>query len=157
MDQAQFLALITEHQGIILKICRVYRNSKEDREDLFQEIVFQLWKSAPSFEGRAKFSTWMYRIALSTAIASYRKKKPDILYTPMLPHAQEEQQDPGEQRERLFGALTKLNDADKALITLYLEDLSYQEIAAITGLTENNVGVKLNRIKNKIQQLLNIK
>jgi RNA polymerase sigma factor (sigma-70 family) len=86
-----------------------------------------------------------------------RKKKPDIHYTPMLPDAQEEQQDSGEQRERLFDALTKLNDADKALITLYLEDLSYQEISAITGVTENNVGVRLNRIKNKIQQLLNIK
>ena len=69
MDQSQFLALIAEHQGIIIKICRLYRNSKEDQEDLFQEIVFQLWKSAPSFEGRSKFSTWMYRIALSTAIA----------------------------------------------------------------------------------------
>lgn len=157
MDQAQFLALIGEHQGIIQKICRLYRNSTEDREDLFQEIVFQLWKSAPSFEGRARFSTWMYRIALSTAIAHYRKKKPPILYTPILPHAPDEQQEPDERRERLFDALSKLNDADKALITLYLEDLSYQEIATITGMTENNVGVKLNRIKNKIQQLLNNK
>ncbi|OQP52495.1 RNA polymerase sigma factor [Niastella populi] len=157
MDQSQFLALIAEHQGIILKICRIYRNTKEDRDDLFQEIVFQLWKSAPSFEGRAKFSTWMYRIALSTAIATYRKKKPAIHYTAVLPYAQEEQVDNGEQRERLYEALARLNDADKALITLYLEDLSYQEIAAITGLSENNVGVKLNRIKNKIQQLLNIK
>ena len=157
MDQSQFLALIGEHQGIIHKICRVYRDSKEDREDLFQEIVFQLWKSAPTFEGRAKFSTWMYRIALSTAIANYRKKKPNILYTPILPNPKEEQQETDEQRERLFDALTKLKDADKALITLYLEDLSYQEIALITGITETNVGVKLNRIKNKIQQLLNIR
>ena len=157
MDQAQFIALIDEHQGIIHKICRLYRNSKEDREDLFQEIVFQLWKSVPAFEGRAKFSTWMYRIALSTAIANYRKKTPNIAYTLTLPNAQEEPKEPEEQRERLFNALSKLNDADKALITLYLEDLSYQEIAAITGITENNVGVKLNRIKNKIQQLLNIR
>jgi RNA polymerase sigma factor (sigma-70 family) len=157
MDQSQFLALIGEQQGIIHKICRVYRDSKEDREDLFQEIVFQLWKSAPTFEGRAKFSTWMYRIALSTAIANYRKKKPNILYTPILPNPKEEQQETDEQRERLFDALTKLKDADKALITLYLEDLSYQEIALITGITETNVGVKLNRIKNKIQQLLNIR
>ena len=157
MDQAQFLALIGEHQGIIHKICRLYRDTKEDREDLFQEIVFQLWKSASTFENRARFSTWMYRIALSTAIANFRKKKPDILYTPVLPNAQEEQQEPGEQRERMFDALARLNDADKALIMLYLEDLSYQEIAAITGMTETNVGVKLNRIKNKIQQLLNLK
>jgi RNA polymerase sigma-70 factor (ECF subfamily) len=157
MDQAQFLALTAEHQGIIHKICRLYRDTKEDREDLFQEIVFQLWKSAPTFDNRARFSTWMYRIALSTAIANFRKKKPDILYTPVLPNAQEEQQEPGEQRERMFGALARLNDADKALIMLYLEDLSYREIAAITGMTETNIGVKLNRIKNKIQQLLNLK
>lgn len=157
MDQAEFIALIDKHQGIIHKICRVYRNSKEDREDLFQEIVFQLWKSAPSFEGKSQFSTWMYRVGLSTAMASYRKKKPEILYAPSLPNTQTEQPETDEQRERLFAALAQLNDSDKALITLYLEGLSYREIAAITGITETNVGVKLSRIKTKIQQLLNIK
>lgn len=157
MDQAEFIALIDKHQGIIHKICRVYRNSKEDREDLFQEIVFQLWKSAPSFEGKSQFSTWMYRVALSTAMASYRKKKPEILYAPSLPNIQTEQPETDEQRERLFAALAQLNDSDKALITLYLEGLSYREIAAITGITETNVGVKLSRIRTKIQQLLNIK
>jgi RNA polymerase sigma factor (sigma-70 family) len=157
MEETHFLELLDQHQGIIHKICRLYRDSKEDREDLFQEIVFQLWRSAPTFEGRSKFSTWMYRIALSTAIASFRKKKPDILYTAVLPHVTESHPEPDEQRERLFAALTKLSDADKALITLYLEDLSYQEIADITGINETNVGVKLNRVKNKIQQLLNTK
>ena len=153
MDERQFLQLIDQHQGIIHKICRLYRDSREDREDLFQEIVYQLWKSAPSFEGKAKFSSWMYRVALSTAIATFRKKKPNILYTPALPE-QAAQQAPEEQREQLFEALKQLNDGDKALIALYLEDLSYREIAEITGITETNVGVKLNRIKNKIQQLL---
>jgi len=75
MDEHPFLVLIQEHQGIIHKICRLYRDSKEDREDLFQEITYQLWKSFPSFKGEAKVSTWMYRIALNTAIASFRKKK----------------------------------------------------------------------------------
>ena len=154
MDEVQFLQLIGQHQGIIHKICRLYRNSKEDREDLFQEIVFQLWKSVPSFGGKAKFSSWMYRVALSTAIATFRKKKPDIRYTPELPDQPEAQQEPGEQKEQLFEALKKLNDEDKALIALYMEDLSYQEIADITGITENNVCVKLNMVKNKIQQLL---
>ncbi|MGK6353453.1 RNA polymerase sigma factor [Parapedobacter sp. DT-150] len=154
MDETLFLRLIDEHQGIIHKICRLYRDSKEDREDLFQEIVFQLWKSIPSFKGTAKFSTWMYRIALSTAIAAFRKKRPDIRYTESLPDEQDVQQEPSEHRERLFEALKRLNDADKALITLYLEDLSYQEIAEISGISENNVGVKLNRIKNRIQELL---
>lgn len=156
MDEPQFLQLIDQHQGIIHKICRLYRDSREDREDLFQEIVFQLWKSAPTFEGKAKFSSWMYRVALSTAIAAFRKKKPDIRYTTALPDEQEAHE-PEEQREQMFEALKKLNDADKALITLYLEDLTYQEIGEITGITETNVGVKLNRIKKKIQQLLKIK
>ena len=154
MLEAEFLTLIDQHQGIIHKICRLYRDSKEDREDLFQEIVFQLWKSAPTYEGKAKFSSWMYRIALSTAIAVYRKKKPDIRYLPALPDEQDQQIQPDDQREQFFQALKKLNDADKALITLYLEDLSYQEIAEIIGISESNVGVRLNRKKTKIQQLL---
>lgn len=154
MDEPQFLHLIDTHQGIIHKICRLYRDTKEDREDLFQEIVFQLWKSLPSFHGKAAFSTWMYRIALSTAISTFRKKKPDISYTTSLPDNQHEPNEQNDRQERLFEALRKLNDADKVLITLYLEDLSYHEIAKISGISENNVGVKLNRIKQKIQQLL---
>jgi RNA polymerase sigma factor, sigma-70 family len=156
MDQEQFLHHISQHQGIIHKICRLYRHSKEDREDLFQEIVFQLWKSVPGFEGASRFSTWMYRVALSTAMAGFRKKQPDIFYTHELPHTHEEPE-PDDQRERLFNALAQLNDGDKALITLYLEGLTYREIADITGITQMHVGVKLNRVKTKIQQLLNIK
>jgi RNA polymerase sigma factor (sigma-70 family) len=156
MNETQFIQLINRHQGIIHKICRLYRDSPEDREDLFQEIVFQLWKSVSTFNNEATFSTWMYRVALSTAIVGFRKKKPQIIYTPVLPDNPETLQE-HEQTEQLFAALKKLNDDEKALITLYLEELSYKEIAAITGITENNVGVKLNRIKNKIQQLLKIK
>jgi RNA polymerase sigma factor (sigma-70 family) len=154
MEEAPFLQLIDQHQGIIHKICRLYRDSTEDREDLFQDIVYQLWKNAPAFEGRSKFSTWMYRVALSTAITAYRKKKPAIRYTETLPEKHEAAEEPDEQREQLFKALKQLDDGDKALITLYLEGLNYQEMAEITGLTDNNVGVKLNRIKKKIQQLL---
>jgi len=154
MDETQFLHLINTHQAILHKICRLYRDTPQDREDLFQEIVFQLWRSVPSFQGKAKFSSWMYRIALNTAILPFRKKRPDIRYTDRLPDSPEEPDEPDEQQEQLLHALKQLNDADKALITLYLEDLSYKEIAEITGITENNVGVKLNRIKNKIQQLL---
>ena len=156
MEEAPFLQLIDQHQGIIHKICRLYRDSPEDREDLFQDIVFQLWKNAPAFEGRSKFSTWMYRVALSAAISAYRKKKPAIRYTPTLPERSDTTSAPDEQRELLFNALKQLDDGDKALIALYLEGLSYQEIAVITGITENNVGVKLTRIKKKIQQLLKI-
>lgn len=157
MDETQFLQLIEQHQGIIHKICRLYRDTREDREDLFQEIVFELWKSAPTFSGKANFSTLMYRVALSTAIGSFRKKKPNIVYTPLLPDTPEITQNSKPQTEQLFEALRKLNDGDKALITLYLEELSYKDIAEIAGITENNVGVRLNRIKSKIQQLLKVR
>lgn len=154
MEEAQFLSLLHEHQGIIHKICRLYRDTIEDREDLFQEIVYQLWKSAPGFKGEAKFSSWLYRVALTTAIAGFRKKRVKITYTSVLPDISDTPAN-GNEQERLFLALKQLNDGDKALIALYLENLSYMEIAQITGITENNVGVKLNRIKTKIQYFLN--
>ena len=154
MNEEQFLVLIKEHQGIIHKICRLYRDSKEDREDLFQEILYQLWKSFPSFNNRSKFSSWMYRVALSTAIAVYRKNRPGILYHAELPDRVEQQEPENEQQELLLQAIRKLNDADKSLIVLYLEDLGYKEIAEITGITENNVAVRLKRIRDKIQQLI---
>ena len=152
MDELQFIQQIDQHQHILHKICRLYRDSKEDREDLFQEMVLQLWKAAPSFEGRSKFSTWMYRIALSTALLDFRKKRPPVSYPEILPDRPEHQPEQSMEAEQLMEALKKLEDADKALITLYLEDLSYQEIAEITGISENYVGVKLNRIKTKLQK-----
>ncbi|TDQ11760.1 RNA polymerase sigma factor [Pedobacter metabolipauper] len=155
--EAEFLSLIRTHNGMIHKVCRMYRDGIEDREDLFQEITFQLWKSFSSFKGDSKVSTWLYRVALNTAISSFRKKKPLISFTGVLPDLAEEQ--PNEEyelrQELLFKALKQLNDSEKALITLYLEDLSYLQIAEIIGITENNVGVKINRIKSKIQTALN--
>jgi len=153
MEETEFLQEIDQHQGIIHKICRLYRDSPEDREDLFQEIVFQLWKTKHTFQGKAKFSSWMYKVALSTAIATFRKKKPAIIFTPELPDLpQTEDEDP--QRQQLFAALKQLDDADKALMALYLDDLSYEEIAEITGISENYVGVKLTRIRNRIVKIL---
>ncbi|MXV15611.1 RNA polymerase sigma factor [Hufsiella ginkgonis] len=157
MDETVFLQLVTANQGIIHKICRLYRNGTTDREDLFQEIVFQLWKAFPAFKGNARVSTWMYRIALNTAIASFRKKKPDITYPDALPDLHEEPRVNEEQalrQDQLFNAIARLDDSEKALITLYLEELTYHEIAEIMGISENNVGVKLNRVKNKIRKLL---
>ena len=156
MNETAFLTLMAEHQGIIHKICRLYRDSREDREDLFQEITFQLWKSFPSFKGNSLISTWLYRIALNTAIASYRKEKPTIDYVETLPEFAEEPQNEELilRQERLFTAMKQLSESEKAIIALYLDDLSYLQIAEILGISENNVGVKINRIKTKIQQLL---
>ncbi|WP_373513011.1 RNA polymerase sigma factor [Persicitalea sp.] len=158
MKQTEFLALIDQHQGILHKVCRLYRDTREDQEDLFQEIIYQLWRSLPSFVGTAKFTTWMYRIALNTAMATYRKKTPRLVFTDSFPERDNEDWNAEQQQreERMFAALKQLNDPEKALIALYLDDLSYREIAELTGLTESHVGVKLNRIKTKIKKLLNI-
>ena len=155
--EKDFLKHLSQYNAMIHKLCRLYRDSVEDREDLFQEIVFQLWKSYPNYKGDAKINTWMYRIALNTAIASFRKKSTTINYSPELPDfAEEQQSDELELRqERLFAVLKLFDDSEKALIALYFEELSYHEIAEITGINENYVGVKLNRIKAKIKTLLN--
>ena len=155
-QKAEFLATITKHSGIIHKICRMYRDRPEDREDLFQEIIYQLWKSYKRFKGESKVSTWLYRIALNTAMTAFRKKSPDVSYPTELPDLADESinDDQVERQRKFFAALQRLNDADKAIITLYLEDLSYQQIAEISGINENNVGVKINRIKHKIKSLI---
>lgn len=154
--EKEFLELIYDYQKIIYKICRVYRDSREDQEDLFQEIVYQLWKSYPGFKRESKVSSWIYRIALNTAIAIYRKSKILIDYYQEFPehiHPSDEKII-SENEERLFWGLRKLNDSEKAVISLYLEGFNYQEIAEITGLSESNVGVRLNRIKNKLKEIL---
>lgn len=155
--EKEFLGLIHENQKIIYKICKLYRDSREDEEDLFQEIVYQLWKSYPGFIRESKVSSWIYRIALNTAIATYRKSKISIDYYEEFPehiHPSYEKTI-SENEERLFWALRKLNDSEKAVISLYLEDFNYKEIAEITGLSDSNVGVRLNRIKNKLKEILN--
>ena len=156
VDQ-QFLELVNRYQPVIHKVCRMYADSPEDRQDLFQDILFQLWRSYPSFQGRSNFSTWMYRIALNTAIAALRKeiRKPEHigLDGEAIPVAA-----PGvdagtaERVEALYGLIRKLSRVDRALVMLYLEDLSYREMSEVLGLSESNIGVKLNRIKARLQE-----
>ncbi|MCW3463052.1 RNA polymerase sigma factor [Chitinophaga nivalis] len=154
MEQQPFLQLIQVHQPLLHKLCRLYSDTPEDREDLFQEMIYQLWKSYGTFAQQSKVSTWIYRIALNTALAPFRKRRPQITYTDTLPEPPPTDSPPNIRQEALFAALKLLSDAEKAIIALYLEDLSYQEIAAVTGIAENYVGVKLNRIKTKIKHLL---
>lgn len=154
-----FTHIISQYQGIIHKVCRIYRDTPEDREDLFQEILYQLWKAWPSFRREAQISSWMYKIALSTAIARYRKSSPMKSVMPLAQYdetMQETQADHPE-KEKLYRAIALLNDGEKALITLYLDDYAYEEMAEIIGISVNYVGVKLNRIKAKLSQLLNPK
>jgi len=156
MQQA-FLKTIQQHQNIIHKVSRMYRDTPEDQQDLFQEIVYQLWKSFPGFRADSKVSTWIYRIALNTSIATFRKQKIPVEYSEHISDKYQytENQDVSENEERMYGALRQLTDSEKAIISLFLEDYSYQEIAVITGITENYVGVKMNRIKEKLKLILN--
>lgn len=154
----KFVQIVNENQGIIFKVSKMYRDTKEDQEDLFQEIVLQLWKAYPKFRGESKVSTWIYRIALNTSIATFRKNKIAIDYIEKIPdteiHSKEKETSNNE--EKMFIALRKLKDVEKAIISLYLEGYSHKEIAELIGITENYVGVKFNRIKNRLIKLLKI-
>jgi RNA polymerase sigma-70 factor (ECF subfamily) len=160
LEQEQvFTKLITENQGIIHKVCNIYCKNEGDRADLFQEIVLQLWKSYGSFQGRSKISTWMYRIALNTAITSFRKQKKNKVQQQL--SLQEFQipdiypdEDFEEKLAALYQAIRQLSKVERAVIMLYLEDKSYQEMAEILGISESNVGVKLNRVKKKLKKII---
>ena len=158
MERA-FLADINEHQRIILKVCSMYCDDRQDSEDLFQEIVLQLWKSYSGFKGESKVSTWMYRVALNTAITRLRKAKrrPD---NQRIIHDNVNVADGGSDRldlqydAELQLAINMLNKFDRALMMLYLDEKNYSEISEIMGITESNVGVKINRIKSKLKSIL---
>ncbi len=134
----------------------VYADGRSNREDLFQEICLQLWRSYPNFRSESKFSTWMYRVALNTAISDIRKKKTDIHFEQLHDNdrLQTETSDEKEQVKLLYRAISKLNRIDKALILLWLEEKSYEEIASILGISKTNVSVKLVRIKHKLEEMI---
>ena len=156
----QFVTNLEQTQNIAHKICRIYTNDQESHNDLFQEITIQLWKAYPKFRGDSKFSTWMYRVALNTAITLYRKKKKGIrtqdFDTVHFRIKAEEYNPEAEQHLKLmYDAIRQLNDIDKALIFLYLEDRNYAEISDTLGITEVNARVKMNRVKTKLKNLIN--
>ncbi|SDB31897.1 RNA polymerase sigma-70 factor, ECF subfamily [Flavobacteriaceae bacterium MAR_2010_188] len=154
--EKEFLDIVTANQKIIYKVSRLYRDSKEDQEDLFQEIVYQLWNAYPKFRNDSKVTTWMYRIALNTAIATFRKKKVEIDFKDNIPYSQLPIDDSqiSENEILMYEALKKLNSAERAIISLFLEDYSYKEIGELVGITENYVGVKMSRIKEKLKTIL---
>ncbi len=156
----QFVTNLERDQNIVHKICRIYTNDQASHKDLFQEITIQLWKAYPKFRGDSKFSTWMYRVALNTAITLYRKKKRGIQTqdydTVHFRIKAVEYDDEAEQRLSLmYKAVKELNDIDKALVFLYLEDKNYKEIADTMGISEVNARVKMNRVKTKLKKILN--
>lgn len=157
--EKEFLALVNEHRGILHKVCRMYQWHKDAREDLFQEILLQLWRAYPSFRADSKASTWMYRIALNTAISGIRKDKRrlPLQETETLPEVADSSPsglERQERRELLLKAIFSLSKVEKALMLLYLEGYSYEEMAELLGISLSNTGVKISRIKKKLKELL---
>lgn len=156
----RFVTNLEKHQNIVHKICRMYTNDQDSHNDLFQEITIQLWKAFPKFRGDAKFSTWMYRVALNTAITLFRKTKRTIkthnIDDVSFKIKAEDYNDETEQQLKLmYKAVKELNDIDKALVFLYLEDQSYRDISETLGISEVNARVKMNRVKTKLKNILN--
>lgn len=158
ISEQEFLALINQHKGILYKVSRIYFDKLEDQQDLFQEIILQLWKSVDSFKGDSQFSSWMYRVALNTAIVFFKKekRKPDnnssIKIEPVAYDGYNNEKD--QQLVHFYKAVKELNKIEKALILQFIEGFSGKEIAENLGLSEVNVRVKTNRTKNKLQEII---
>ncbi|MBS1506286.1 MAG: sigma-70 family RNA polymerase sigma factor [Bacteroidetes bacterium] len=153
--EKEFTALIEQNRGIIFKVIRLYVRHDEDERDLFQEIIFQAWRSFPNFKGESKFSTWLYRVALNTVLTF--KRRPQLV----IPHenlaeleVSQGEKNQHEETEALYMAIRELNEIDRMIISLHLDGYENEEIADISGLTKNNVAVKLHRIKESITKKL---
>lgn len=157
--ETDFLKLVNQHKGILYKASRIYADSLEDREDLQQEILIQLWKSYQNFKGNSEFSTWMYRVAINTAITYLKKEKKRTDNQTDVPHhfeVQNEDYNPLKDRqlEVFYTAVQELKALEKAIIFYFMEGMSHKEIGDNLGLSEGNARVKLNRTKEKIQQII---
>ncbi|WP_298316448.1 sigma-70 family RNA polymerase sigma factor [uncultured Aquimarina sp.] len=153
--EEEFTRIIKDNEGVIFKITTIYTDRSEDQQDLYQEIVYQLWKAYDSFRGDAKVSTWMYRVALNTAITRLKKEKRKgnrIGIDQVVLRQTENYNTEFEEKLRiLYAHIKMLNDLEKGLILLLLEGKKYEEIALITGLTPSNVGTRISRIKQKLK------
>lgn len=160
-EEQQFINLINEHQGLIHKVCIMYESDREVRNDLFQEIVLQLWKSFPTFRGESKITTWMYRIALNTAISGYRKQSRNVKTEDLdeahlnisEPYTGDESQ---ENARKLQWAIRQLTEIERAMVMMALEEIPYDDIAETIGITQNNVRVRMNRIREKLRKLMSV-
>jgi RNA polymerase sigma-70 factor (ECF subfamily) len=159
-----FMTWLGEHGSSVMKVARAYTLTSDECQDLAQEILLQAWRSLPNFEGKASPATWFYRVALQTAMNWHRKDKPrrsrqqplvemQVLVADGANSAEQAQQ--RETVEQLYQAIHQLPKADAALVLLYLDELSYREMGEVLGISESNVGVKLNRAKKALSALMN--
>ncbi len=157
--ESEFLEKVERHKGVLFKISKMYMDEPEDQNDLFQEITYQLWKAYPTFEGKSKFSTWMYRVALNTAIVFLKsERKRDFISREEVQNMDIKEESTNQEELKtqiMYNAIHQLSPIDKALIFYYLEDYSGKEMAEQLGITEGNCRVKLNRAKQKLTDLVN--
>lgn len=158
--EKEFLDLIEAHKGIIHKISKMYMDTAEDQEDLFQEIIYQLWKSYDSFQQQSKFSTWMYRVALNTAVVFFKKGTRKINGSATIPENMAMEESTFAVKElqlaHFYKAVQKLERIEKALIFYHLENYSHKEIGENLGISEVNARVKLSRAKTKLKELIKL-
>ena len=150
----RFIELIQENKGLILKICIFYTKTEADLEDLFQDIVLHAWKGYQSFRNDSKFSTWLYSVALHTALFLQRKKRP--LSEPLTENIADEYlpYKDIEQADEMYAAINSLNDIEKSIVLLYLDGYNYDEMEKITGISNATLRVKMNRIKQKLKNIV---
>ncbi|HXO36202.1 MAG TPA: sigma-70 family RNA polymerase sigma factor [Candidatus Acidoferrales bacterium] len=154
--QERFQTVVDQHKKILYKVCNSYCRNRDDRDDLAQEIIIQLWRSFGKFDERYRFSTWMYRIALNVAISFHRRENTRTRYVisdeERLLEAIDETKDQPEEIRFLYEFIDGLDPLNKALVLLYLDGNNYQEIAEVLGISETNVGTKISRLKSKMKQ-----
>lgn len=155
----EFLEILSNYQGILHKVNLIYFSDESDRKDNFQEIVYQLWKSFPTLKNKNSIGSWIYAISINTSINRI-KKEARIEYRESLPESMDSTETIGqisfnEDVQLLLKAISRLNEIDKSIMLLYLEERSYYEISQILGITQSNVGVRINRAKKILKQKLN--
>jgi RNA polymerase sigma-70 factor (ECF subfamily) len=155
--EQSFLAAIEQHRGLLMRLVHLYANDREEQRDLYQEVLFQAWKSWPKFRGESTRSTWLYRVALNTILTAQRKQVTDTM--PLFPDIDYANSvvspDRAEAAQRLYRAMRDLSEADRAIMALHLDGYSHPEIAELMGIVSNHVGVKLFRIKQQLKERLN--
>ena len=153
--EKEFINLMEQHSRLIYKICYMYASDRDELNDLYQEILINLWRSHHAFRGDSKYSTWIYRVGLNTCVSYFRQKIKRPLVVPLTIDIESiaEDETDAEQLRELYRLIRQLSKIEKAIVLLYLEGKTYDEIGEIVGITRGNVGVKLNRIKTKLKEM----